>query len=179
MSYRQAVALAVPLSGLLLLPVSVAEAHPPYRGHVGVVVGGYYNPYFYNPYLGFGWGPYPYAYGYGYGYAPYYGYGYGRPAAPAGSARLQVSPKEAEVYVDGYRAGSVDDFDGTFQRLNVPPGPHEVTLYLSGYRTATEKVYFAEGSTIKLRQALEKLGPGESSAPPPAAPPRRRPRGER
>jgi hypothetical protein len=176
---RKALALAVPLSGLLLLSASVVDAQPRGRGRGGVIVGGYYSPYLFNPYLGFGWGGYPYAYGYGYGYSPYYGYGYGRPAAPSGSARLQVSPKEAAVYVDGYRAGRVDDFDGTFQRLNVEPGPHEVTLFLSGYRTSTEKIYFAEGSTIKLRQTLEKLGPGESSTPPPRPPQRRRSRGGR
>jgi hypothetical protein len=179
-AYRKALALAVALSGLLLLSAPVVDAHPPSRGQGrgGVIVGGYYNPYLFNPYLGFGWGGYPYAYGYGYSLYGY-GYGYGRPAAPSSSARFQVSPKEAEVFVDGYRAGRVDDFDGTFQRLNVEPGPHEVTLFLSGYRTATEKIYFAEGSTIKLRQTLEKLGPGESSTPPPPAPPRRRSRGGR
>jgi hypothetical protein len=174
-THRKAFALAVPLSGLLLLSPSVVDAHPLYRGGV-VVVGGYYGPYFYRPFLGFGWGGYPYAYGYG--YAPYYGYGYGPPAPPTGSARLQVYPKDAAVYVDGYRAGRVDDFDGTFQRLNVEPGPHEITLFLPGYRTSTEKIYFAEGSTIKLRQTLEKLGPGETSTPPPALPRRHRPRAE-
>jgi hypothetical protein len=177
-AYRKALAPVVALSGLLLLSASVVDAHPRYRGGV-VVVGGYYNPYFYGPFLGFGWGGYPYGYGYGYGYSPYYGYAYGPPAPPTGSARLQVSPKDAAVYVDGYRAGRVDDFDGTFQRLNVEPGPHEITLFLPGYRTSTEKVYFAEGSTIKLRQTLEKLAPGESSTPPPAVPRRRRPREER
>ena len=34
-----------------------------------------------------------------------------------GSLRLKVKPREASVYVDGYFAGRVDDFDGMFQRL--------------------------------------------------------------
>jgi hypothetical protein len=176
-AYRKALALAVTLSGVLLLWPSVVGAHPASHGRGGrggVVVRGYYDPFFFTPFLGFGWGGYPYG---AYGYGPY-GYGYGRRAAPAGSARLQVTPKDAEVYVDGYRAGHVDDYDGTFQRLNVEPGPHEVTLFLSGYRTTTERLYFAEGSTLKLRQNLEKLAPGESSVPPPKAPPRRRSRRE-
>jgi len=38
------------------------------------------------------------------------------------SVRLDVSPRDAEVYVDGYYAGVVDDFDGILQRLRVEPG---------------------------------------------------------
>ena len=61
------------------------------------------------------------------------------------------------------------------------PGPHELTVYLPGYRTLTERVYIAEGSTMKLKQSLEKLAPGETSTPPPAPPKpeRRRSRGNR
>jgi hypothetical protein len=81
--------------------------------------------------------------------------------------------------VDGYRAGRVDDFDGTFQRLNVRPGPHEITVYRPGYRTLSERVYIGEGSTMKLKQSLEKLAPGETSTPPPAPARERRTRGRR
>jgi hypothetical protein len=148
---------------------------------------GFYAPLYYSPfYSPFGWG-----FGYGWGapygaygpYAPYAvgPYGYAHPYDIGGSARIQVTPKEAAVYVDGYRAGRVDDFDGTFQRLNVAPGPHELTLFLPGYRTVTERVYIGEGSTLKLKQSLEKLAPGETSTPPPAPPKqeRRRPRDPR
>lgn len=47
---------------------------------------------------------------------------------PDSSLRLQVSPKETEVFVDGYYAGTVDDFDGMFQRLHLERGEHEVAL---------------------------------------------------
>ena len=66
------------------------------------------------------------------------GYGY-RLRAPDASVRLDVKPKEAEVYVDGYYAGVVDDFDGTFQRLRVEPGEHEIELWLDGYRTCSRR----------------------------------------
>jgi hypothetical protein len=45
---------------------------------------------------------------------------------------LQVIPRETEVFVDGYFAGRVDDFDGRFQRLHIQPGEHELTLCLDG-----------------------------------------------
>ena len=36
-----------------------------------------------------------------------------------GDVRLMVRPRDAAVYVDGYYAGVVDDFDGVFQRLTL------------------------------------------------------------
>jgi hypothetical protein len=41
-----------------------------------------------------------------------------------GSLRLQVAPKSAEVFVDGYLMGLVDDFDSMFQRLHLDAGEH-------------------------------------------------------
>jgi PEGA domain len=84
--------------------------------------------------------------------------------------RLEVTPKEAQVYVDGYYAGIVDDYDGTFQRMHLPPGAHEIVLYLDGYRTVHQKVYLTPDDTYKLRYKMEKNLAGETSEPPPAAP---------
>jgi hypothetical protein len=75
------------------------------------------------------------------------------------------------VYVDGFYAGVVDDFDGVFQRLHLAPGGHEIALYLPGYRTARHHVYLGPGSSFKLRDALEALPPGVESEPPRLAPP--------
>jgi len=84
--------------------------------------------------------------------------------------RLMVTPREASVYVDGYYAGIVDDFDGVFQRLHLPPGEHEIVLYLDGYRTVHQKVYLTPDDTTKLRYTMEKNLAGEASEPPPAPP---------
>jgi hypothetical protein len=72
-----------------------------------------------------------------------------------------VDPAEARVYVDGYYAGTVDDFDGLFQRLSVLSGRHEIALKLEDYKTHRMKVYVAPDSTLKLHYELEK-GVGES-----------------
>ena len=40
------------------------------------------------------------------------------PIVADSSMRLQVKPLDTMVFVDGYFAGIVDDFDGTFQRLH-------------------------------------------------------------
>jgi hypothetical protein len=104
------------------------------------------------------------------------------------SVRIEATPKEAEVYVDGFYAGIVDDFDGVFQRLRLEPGQHEIVLYMEGYRSAHERVYLMPDRTFHIRQRLERLGAGESAearpvpAPPqfteesPQGPPPREPR---
>jgi hypothetical protein len=85
--------------------------------------------------LGLGFGSFysPFWSLYGYSYSGY-GYGYGFTPYPfdefddAGSLRLQVEPKDAAVYVDGYYAGIVDDFDGHFQHVNLTPGAHHLEI---------------------------------------------------
>ena len=81
--------------------------------------------------------------------------------------RLDVTPQNAEVYVDGYYAGVVDDFDGMLQRLRVEPGQHEITLYLEGYRATHQRVYLARDRTFKIKQEMEKLPAGEAGEPRP------------
>ena len=104
----------------------------------------YYYPYSYSLYWGWGypWYSYPYFYG-PYGY-PGYPYGYGGPWGyryydDYASVRVLASPRDAQVYVDGYFVGVVDDFDGVFQRLRVPPGGHEITLHLNGKTTGQKQ----------------------------------------
>jgi hypothetical protein len=82
--------------------------------------------------------------------------------------RVQVSPREAQVYVDGYYVGIVDDFDGTFQRLRVAPGGHEITLHLNGYRNASQRLYLQAHSTFRLQAQLQPLPPGAAQEPVPA-----------
>jgi hypothetical protein len=85
--------------------------------------------------------------------------------------RVQASPRDAAVYVDGFYAGIVDDFDGILQRLYLPPGGHQIALYHDGYRTVFHNVYLRPGSTLKLHDRLEPLLAGQRSEPPPVAPP--------
>ena len=148
------------------------------RGGVRAPLRSYYDPYSYDGYgyrpglslgLSFGhpyrYGPYGYPYGvYGYsdgGYYPsgygYGGYGYGGYAAPRGGyageayggIRIQGAPRDAQVYVDGYYAGIVDDFDGTFQRLDLEEGPHEIEIRTAG-RPLTYDVNVTPGRTLSI-----------------------------
>lgn len=119
----------------------------------------YYRPYNryrygygYYGYSGAYWAPYYYGYGYGY---PRYSRGYYR---EAGALRLKVDPEETKVFVDGYYAGVVDDFDGIFQRLYLAPGRHEIALRLEGHRTHVFRVYVPIDQTLKIHH---RMVPGE------------------
>ena len=110
-----------------------AYAHP-----VHVFVG----PRFGWGYSSWGWGPYGYPYGYG-----YYGYGY----APAtGALKFDTKVKDAEVYINGAYAGTVGDL----KTMHLRPGTYDVEVRSPGRTQFAEKVYVANGKTLKLTPDL-------------------------
>ena len=174
-----AIALGAVLAGSMLWP-GEAQAQrrrvvrrAPVRTSVFVGVGVspyYYRPYYYRPWFYDPWLPYGYPYAW---YQPhgYYGRGY-----DTASLRLQVEPKETEVFIDGYWAGRVDDFDGFFQRLHLDPGDHDIELYLQGHRSVRQKVYLQPNATFRIRHTMAPLGPGDTPDPRPVAAERPQPR---
>jgi hypothetical protein len=135
-----------------------------------------YRPYNYRPYnyRSYGYRSYGRSYVVPYGYRPYgyrpgwslnlyfgrpYGYGYGYPAAgygyyplspgrPYGSLRIVDAPPDAQVLVDGYYAGVVDDYDGVFQHLNLEAGSHHIEIEDQGYSVSAFDVYIEPGRTV-------------------------------
>jgi len=114
-------------------------------------------------------GYYPWGYG-GLGFGGYYGYydpWWYDPYPPVysggsydyddGSLRLKVKPREASVYVDGYFAGRVDDFDGVFQKLKIQPGAHRVEIRLDGYETLAFDIRINPDQKITYTGDLTKL----------------------
>lgn len=131
--------------------------------HPYALYAGFHDPFFF--------GPYGFPYAYSPHLATYYG-GY----AYSSAVRLDVEPEETEVYVDGYFTGIVDSFDGFLQRLRLPPGEHEIELYLDGYESTRQTLYLAPGETYRIRYEMLPLADGapqpprpEPAAPPPAA----------
>jgi hypothetical protein len=78
------------------------------------------------------------------------------------SLQLQVTPRETEVFIDGYFAGRVDDFDGRFQRLHIQPGEHELTLYLDGHHKVTQTILVRPRSSFRIRYEMTPLAAGET-----------------
>lgn len=135
-----------------------ANAQARRRAPTRVVVarGGFYSP-FYDPWFGPGWG-------WGWGGSPW-GWGGWSVAPPQASLRLDIRPRDAQVYVDGYFAGDVDQFDGALQRLRLPPGQHEIVVYREGYRSHRERLYMPVNSSRKVTRDLDRLAPGQADDP--------------
>jgi len=132
--------------------------YPYYGFRPGLSIGlynrfGYGYPYgaYGYPYGAYGYsygGYYPYGYGYGgYGYG---GSGYGYRDSAYGDVRIQGAVRDAQVYVDGYYAGIVDDFDGAFQRLELEPGAHQIEIRAPGFPPLTYDVSVQPGQTLTL-----------------------------
>ena len=93
------------------------------------------------------YGPYSYPVPYGHGY---YGYG-GR---PYGGVRIDLPQRDAEVLVDGYYVGRVDDFDGVLQGLKLEPGNYAVEVVLPGFAPLQFDVQITPGRTTTYRGSL-------------------------
>jgi len=151
--------------------VGVYPYRPYYYGYRPGLTVGFYGGFGF-PYgsVGFGYPyGYPYAYGYrypyysgypyGYGYAPY---GYSLPPAAYVSAtpgyayrgvRIVDAPPDAQVFVDGYYMGIVEDFAGPNQHLNLTAGPHQIEIRFAGSQPIAFNVNVQAGRTITYRAA--------------------------
>jgi hypothetical protein len=121
-------------------------------------------PYHFRPRLHIGFGlfvGYPVVYPYAYPVAPVYPYGgYGTsyvvPSARTfGGISFEITPWDAEVYVDGVYVGTVNMFDGTSQGLTLAAGVHRIELHASGYVPAVFEVDILPGQLIPYRGDLQ------------------------
>jgi hypothetical protein len=124
----------------------------------------YYPRYSYYPY---GYGAFGLGYFYydpynWYGRAPLYSYGgyIGRGwNYDIGEVRLRVTPRDAQVFVDGYCAGIVDDFDGTFQALRLESGGYTIEIRKDGYEPLEFKVMVQPTQKVNYRGELRRNNP--------------------
>jgi hypothetical protein len=141
---------------------------PSYRSYYG----GYYGfrpgfrPYAFRPYTRLSFGiflgyPVPYAYSYPY---PVPVYGYGAPSAPVyitpsstlyGGVALQITPDEAQVFVDGQYVGTVRDFDGVSGPLNLTAGRHHLELTAPDYEPLALDIDVAPGQLTPYRGDMQ------------------------
>jgi hypothetical protein len=153
--------------------------YDPYYGYGGYY-GSYYSPYYscgygyyygcnpwtfglgYGLYSGFGWNPYVGDPSMMYGGGGYYegsgGYSSGvYNTRDQGNLKLKVKPRTAKVYVDGYFAGTVDQFDGAFQKLTLNGGRHKVEVRADGFETAEFDVLITPDQTVTFQGELKRI----------------------
>ena len=122
-----------------------------------------YGSFFYFPGYAFSVGL-SYGHGYGYGYSGYaynpygyasYGYYPTNYADPyTGFLRLKIRPRDAQVFVDGYYVGVVDEFDGIFQRLRLEEGPHHIEIRHPVYAPLEFEVLIVIGEKVTYEGEL-------------------------
>ena len=81
------------------------------------------------------------------------------PWSPPGDLRFDVTPKNAQAYVDGYFIGTVDDFEGRRRRLSLAPGAHHIALHAPGYESVEADVSIESRQTTMYKGALVRVKP--------------------
>ena len=92
-----------------------------------------------------------------------------QPTPVLGGIRLEAEPASAQVYVDGYYTGIVDDFGIRGRILDLPVGPHRIELQAAGYVTLSFQVNIAPNQIVRYRGDLQRLA-APPSTPPATAP---------
>ena len=123
--------------------------------------------------------PYPFLSGYGYisdyyfpSYVPPllpppYSFAQDADLEPYGYLHLDVRPGTAQVFVDGFYVGTVDDVNASGRGLFIEAGPHRVEVRLDGFETTTFDVRIAPNQTTAYRHTLAKIQDRVEPAPPP------------
>jgi len=144
----------------------------------------FYRPYYtFHPNVRIGFGlfaGYPFAYPYAfdnpyyYPYRPYYSYNrhppYGSVSSRAyesrsgaaldqtnmGGLSFEITPDDAELFVDNVRVGTVGEFTSTTQPLGLTAGTHHIEIRAAGYRTISFDVETIAGQVLPYQGSLER-----------------------
>jgi hypothetical protein len=133
------------------------------RGHHGHSRG-YYYPYYRGPYSYHPWG----WWGPWYGFYPPYPWGLGVYWYPEqihegmGALDLDLKPEEAEVYLDGYKIGVADNFDGWPRYLWLDEGTYDLVFHKEGFETLARQYSIYPGVIIDVEDRMER---GEARLP--------------
>ena len=106
-------------------------------------------------FMGPGFAPYDW-YGYGW-YGPYGMYPYGSPfgVPNAGEVKLDTNVKDAEVFINGYYAGTV----GQLKTMTMRTGNYNLEIRAPGRTPFQQQIYVLAGKTMKLRPDLRIQAP--------------------
>ena len=73
-----------------------------------------------------------------------------------GGMSFEITPSDAQVFVDGNYVGTVGEFTPTTQPLGVPSGRHHVEIRDAGYQTMSFDVDVVAGQVIPYQGQMER-----------------------
>jgi hypothetical protein len=76
-------------------------------------------------------------------------------AADSGNLRLDIQPASAQVFVDGYFVGTVEDYSNTLGGVRLTAGPHRLEFQAPGYQPLGLDVMMQAGRAITFRADLK------------------------
>jgi hypothetical protein len=74
--------------------------------------------------------------------------------------KIEATPDNAGVFVDGAFAGKAHEFGGLGRAMILKPGPHEIKLVCPGYEDFDQMVDLAPNKKLKITATMQ---PGDSS----------------
>jgi hypothetical protein len=82
-----------------------------------------------------------------------------RRVVASGGLWLETLPETAQVYVDGFYVGIVQDYGIRGRMLELAAGSHRIELRAPGYQTAIFDVIITPGQVVRYRGDLQPLTP--------------------
>ena len=72
----------------------------------------------------------------------------------SGGLQLDIEPRRALVYMDGWYVGVVDQFSGYYRHLDAAAGPHTIEILATDYEPLVFDVAISPGRTTTYRGSL-------------------------
>lgn len=79
------------------------------------------------------------------------------PSSPRGTLRLDTGPANAQLYVDGFYAGTVEEANRTEAGLSLPAGWHRLEIRAPGFVTPAINVTIEANRTVSYHAELTPL----------------------
>jgi hypothetical protein len=77
----------------------------------------------------------------------------------SGGLQLDIEPRRALVYVDGWYVGVVDQFSGYYRHLEIAAGSHTIEILATDYEPLAFDVAISPGRTTTYRGSLQRAEP--------------------
>jgi PEGA domain len=74
----------------------------------------------------------------------------------SGGLQLDIEPRRALVYVDGWYVGLVDQFSGYYSHIDIGAGSHTIEILATGYEPLIFEIAISPGRTTTYRGSLQR-----------------------